>query len=505
MRSRAGDLSDEQAIAAASGLSKVFIEAGPGSGKTKVAVQVFGAQRMGDPTDGRSVVALSFTRSATAELRSRIRKFWGPRSLLAAHRICTLDTFLNDILTMLLASEEIGWPEGHTELNVIDDWKTVPGGEYGYAGARLTMDGGVVGVERHISAVRKDRIQLTQFRENIEAGTCSHEDVRRVLELYISDAKGRGIIGNWLRRNFRCVIVDEVFDANHLDIELLRVAADAEIDVIVIGDPWQALYGFRGARPDLIPELVAEKDFKRIELTQSYRFQTKDQLALVRKMRGGNAVELSSGKPGDCDVVLAHEWGTLWSCSTEILPIAIKSGSSSQWAIATVLLHAVLHSNFGTAALHAKEAFRVLGIADAQIALATNRLESVVERLSLPNEADALRESWDLAATIVFEITGTIVVGNRAPKRLQPIRARVTQPNQLIVGMTVHQSKGREWDNVGVVLTPTQLERLSAGLTVYSEPDRVTYVALTRARRSTVLINERQTLSGTIAPTVVST
>lgn len=49
------------------------------------------------------------------------------------------------------------------------------------------------------------------------------------------------------------VVVDEVFDANPLDLALVILACDAGIAVTLIGDPSQALYGFRGARPDLVP------------------------------------------------------------------------------------------------------------------------------------------------------------------------------------------------------------------------------------------------------------
>ncbi|WP_166785613.1 MULTISPECIES: ATP-dependent helicase [Cryobacterium] len=492
-------MSEEQAIASASGLSRVFIEAGPGSGKTVVAVQLFGVQRLADPTDSRSVVALSFTRSATSELRSRITRAWGPRASRSPHRVCTIDAFLNEIVCVLLASGEIGWPKGRIELDVIDDWKTVADMQYGLSGARLTMQDGVIGIERSWSSERKNRIQLTQFREKIESGICSHDDVRRVLSLYLQEAEGRRKLGVWLRNNFRCVVVDEVFDANQLDIDLLRIAVEANIEVSVIGDPWQALYGFRGARPDLIGDLVKGEKFERIVLTRSYRFETDTQLALANELRAGNPVELVSGTPMQCDVVLAHKWETLWSSSSAILPMAIKSGSSPQWAIASIILHAVVQAHFGIPGHHYKEAFRLVGIEGiVQINAATARLEPAVGHLTLFDEATALRESWDHAVGIIRELSGVVVLGQRAPSRLKPLRARLLEPGQLVIGMTVHQSKGREWDNVGVVFTESELQHVSKGLSVNSEPDRVCYVALTRARESTFLLNEVQPLTGSI-------
>jgi DNA helicase-2/ATP-dependent DNA helicase PcrA len=71
-----------------------YIEAAPGSGKTTVAAERFGILRFSPNRDDRAVVAVSFTRSATAELGQRIRRRWGPSALAWPHRVVTLDTVL---------------------------------------------------------------------------------------------------------------------------------------------------------------------------------------------------------------------------------------------------------------------------------------------------------------------------------------------------------------------------------------------------------------------------
>ena len=48
--------------------------------------------------------------------------------------------------------------------------------------------------------------------------------------------------------------------------------------------------------------------------------------------------------------------------------------------------------------------------------------------------------------------------------------------------MTIHHAKGREWDNVGVRLSATEVAHLAAGLDPEVETSRALYVALTRAR-----------------------
>ncbi|WP_344326198.1 UvrD-helicase domain-containing protein [Streptomyces macrosporus] len=57
----------------------------------------------------------------------------------------------------------------------------------------------------------------------------------------------RDVLRLHLTQTVRVLVIDEIFDANALDLSLVRLAADAGLDVTVVGDPWQALYGFRGA------------------------------------------------------------------------------------------------------------------------------------------------------------------------------------------------------------------------------------------------------------------
>lgn len=98
------DLTDEQRLAAASLRTNLFIEAGPGTGKTTVSAQRFGVQRFAAAHrhDTRAVVAVSFTRAATYNLRRRVQRLWGPGALTWPHRIVTLDTIMCDLLHDLM-------------------------------------------------------------------------------------------------------------------------------------------------------------------------------------------------------------------------------------------------------------------------------------------------------------------------------------------------------------------------------------------------------------------
>src|SRR4051794_12270890 len=111
MNSVAEALTREQVIAVASSAERLYIEAAPGSGKTTVAANRFAVQRFhrhhgGDP---RGVVAVSFTRAATWELSTRVKRYWGPGAVGVPHRVVTLDSLISDLLHSLLRQSLVTW------------------------------------------------------------------------------------------------------------------------------------------------------------------------------------------------------------------------------------------------------------------------------------------------------------------------------------------------------------------------------------------------------------
>jgi DNA helicase-2/ATP-dependent DNA helicase PcrA len=118
-------LTPEQVQAIGAHGAGVFIEAHPGSGKTTVASERFGALRF-SPTsasDSRAVIATSFTKAATRELRARIMRAWGPAALRWPHRVVTVDTLVRELLVWLLAREHVSWTDGARTLTVHDSWR----------------------------------------------------------------------------------------------------------------------------------------------------------------------------------------------------------------------------------------------------------------------------------------------------------------------------------------------------------------------------------------------
>jgi DNA helicase-2/ATP-dependent DNA helicase PcrA len=483
-------LTSEQRIAAASTIPNLFIEAEPGSGKTTVASQRFGVLRYLARPDDRCVLAISFTRSATAELRARIRRAWGPSATQWPHRIATIDFLMRRLVRALLVGGHIEWMNTQVEIEVIDDWRSVTSVSWRDTQARVGLINRRV-IVRSVPASRRSRPTLSDVQDHIGAGTCTHDDIRTVLADALQVPELAEVVKEHLSATIRAIIVDEVFDANDLDLAIVELAMDAGVEVTIIGDPWQALYGFRGARPQDVPQMVARTAMRRLPLTASFRWETEEQRQLGAELRSGASVTLPRGDIADADVALAGKWDSLWAIDRRVLPIAFPpfSDNDEGRAAATLLLNQVTRNAFQLDAAYLGESLKVLDIPNTDVRRDLEpALNAILLRLRSADSADEIHRQ--LSHTL-HEVTGrplrhAVVRDDR--QRIEALRHRVTNAAGLAPGLTIHQAKGREWDYVAVRLAESEKAALARGLSYERESERKTYVACTRARRQTFAV-----------------
>lgn len=483
-------LTREQLTAITSDAGGAFIEAHPGSGKTVVAAERFGVLRFGQAaaSDARAVVAMSFTRAATRELRRRVIQRWGTSTLQWPHRVVTVDTVLRELLDWLLSEGHLRWPGERTELTVYDSWRAAGDTTNGlFQPAVRWRDG-----EMHLVRQRLDKHRavptLGVFRAALERGECTHDEVRASMQHSLTHEGLRSLVEERLRETIRGLIVDEVFDANELDLDLLAASLRAGVSTTLIGDPWQALYEFRGARPREVRALTARDDVVVLPLTASFRWRSDKQSELARGLRASEPVELPVGTAGAADVVLGHEWKALWEADEQILPLAFGSARADlPYAGATLVLSHLTLNRFGLPSPFVRDARITLRLTErADLADAQRWVDTMCQRLTSSSAYDARLAYADMSREL-----GEII-GRPFPDRhwtreryFKWLKLRLTSDEVLVPGLTVHQAKGQEWDRVALVLTDAERAVLSTGLDAHQTVHRRVYVGCTRARSHT--------------------
>lgn len=485
-------LTDGQKSAATSSENRIYIEASPGSGKTTVAAERYGVARFGDFSGGRGVVALSFARSARGELEDRVQRRWGVDAMRWPHKVWTLDSLHCAILRHFLRSGTIEWPGGHTDLTVVDSWRGSPKSrplDVGtpYYGLSLTGKK-VVAASRQVLISGTYYTNKSDYFARLSEGVCTHDEIRHVLEVAVAQGSPlREIVRQFFKDTAKALIVDEVFDGNLVDLRIVASAAAIGVPTTLIGDPWQALYAFRGARPELVPQLTTKLGFAEYPIAESFRFRTEEMKALAVSLRAGSPVTVAGASVLDVNVVLSSDWAGLWTASNSILPFSFGQVANRVDAAIALLLDQVVTSRFRGLSTFGPDAGVILGLDPGLMRTeGTAALAPVLERLSGGKHEDAVEALMLLRTTLLAMGSQPIPklrIANEEKRaaRLQWLAKRLAA-DHLVPGLTIHQAKGREWDNVGLVLNSAEEVRLASGLTKDSEADRALYVALTRAK-----------------------
>lgn len=481
-------LTNSQRDASYSPADRLYIESVPGSGKTTVAAERFGALRYTNPSTSRAL-GLSFTRAATAQLRSRIEKRWGPHACRWPHRVITFDTLVRDLVGYLLRTGLISWPQGHTELDVLDHWRGRRGFHWLEAGSWvrvIKLDDTTVSTEaRRLRTPRPGFSRKADLEDLLSSGLCTHEELRVVLWQAIGTEKLASAIRAVLAGLATDVLVDEVFDANPLDVWLIDALNDEATTLTLIGDPWQAIYGFRQARPDLVNKHLADGGYDKANLPDSHRFRTEQTHDTAGRLRQGAPVDLPA-VTAPLDVVLASHWDHLWELAgPDVLPLSIGQLRNQTDAALLLLLDHVVRAKLGRRAVFSREAAHILGVAENALEEAGASLfAQVLEVFDAHGPGPAL-EALRVGAKDILGAPRKPPRGRRSDEAAELTLALIcsrSADGDKIPGLTVHQAKGCEWEHVGFAGPEEHYAALAAGLSVDDDFHRVLYVALTRAR-----------------------
>lgn len=259
----------DQRLAAETLDGPLIIVAGPGTGKTRTLIHRLAWLIRSRGADPASCLAITFTNRAAAEMRERLAgllppdqagvvpvltfhalglrlvREWSARlGFSAAPRVADED----ELLAAAAAALNVGFGDAVKALTRVSLAKR---------GFTAIPDPAVEAERAACGAVMRER------------GLLDFEDLI-LLPLALLERDAEAL--DQCRRRFAWISVDEFQDVDHRQYRLMKLLAPPEANLCVIGDPDQAIYGFRGS--DVRCFEMFSRDYpaaRTVSLTRNYR------------------------------------------------------------------------------------------------------------------------------------------------------------------------------------------------------------------------------------------
>ena len=275
-------LNDAQRQAVTAPLSSMLVLAGAGSGKTRVLVHRIAWLVQVEAISPYSIMAVTFTNKAAAEMRSRIEDLLGipPRGMWVgtfhglSHRLLRAhyqDAGLPESFQILDSDDQLRVIKRIMKAMQLDEKRWPPRQAQWYINSKKDeglrpdyIDPGYDPFERTMLDVYRAYHQYCEQMGVVDFG----ELLLRAHELFLK----RPDILQHYRQRFRYVLVDEFQDTNAVQYAWLRLLVGDEDKMMVVGDDDQSIYGWRGARIENIRQFT--EDFPKsttVKLEQNYR------------------------------------------------------------------------------------------------------------------------------------------------------------------------------------------------------------------------------------------
>ena len=283
----------------------LLVVAGPGSGKTRVLTERV-RRLLAKPGEHFRVLALTFTNKAANEMAERLACV--PQIAERAF-IGTMHSFCVEVLAnrgrsvginglpniferysdrkQILLEAVVGDPGLRAELATAGDNKA--------QAARL--DAWMKGISDYKNAltvaemVEDETMRRVYQLYDAAVRACGAVDFDDLLLLAYRLFEERPAVGSFYRRQFKYVCVDEAQDLNEAQYRVLCALCGKDyFNVMMVGDPKQAIFTFNKADPKYLQTFAADFKAKTIELKENFR-SSKKVIAAARALSPGYAPE----------------------------------------------------------------------------------------------------------------------------------------------------------------------------------------------------------------------
>lgn len=264
----------------------LLVVAGPGSGKTRVLTERV-RRLLDDPSQHFRILALTFTNKAANEMKERLNDV---PDILKRAFVGTLHSFCMEVLAN--RGKPIGVDGLPNIFESFDDRKQILANavrSYPQLLAELRHAGDAKEQQRRLGSWLE---RISELKNSLVLPSMVEDDNERLLyEGYDAQLRAsaavdyddlllltyrlfaeRPKIADFYQRQYKYICIDEAQDLNEAQYRLLVSLCGSDFaNVMMVGDPKQAIYVWNGADPKYLDLFQHDFKAKRIELTENFR------------------------------------------------------------------------------------------------------------------------------------------------------------------------------------------------------------------------------------------
>ena len=260
-------LNEEQLQAVQSNAPRIAVVAGPGTGKTKTLVSRILYLLQNRRVRPSEITAVTFTNKAAQEMRERLKQQLGGKKNMRNLRIGTFHSICQGLLKA----------SGETFV-LVDEGTAVD-----LAGETAACLGIKEKPQKVREMISRKRTALEEEAQGLSGEPSWLDQAARLYEEKLAALHGMDFDDLLLRalvlsrsqeqvlKGFAYLLVDEFQDISPLQYRLIQAWSGKGREVFIIGDPDQAIYGFRGADSKSFHRFQKEKDTQVLHLKKNYR------------------------------------------------------------------------------------------------------------------------------------------------------------------------------------------------------------------------------------------
>lgn len=260
-----------------------MVQAPPGSGKTLIVTERtrYLIEESGVRPD--QILVITFTRYAAREMKERFERLTAgknyPVTFGTFHSIfygilkCAYGIGANNLMSekesSVLLQEVLDQTDIESTPEVEDEEELV---------RELLREVGMVKNGLcHLKDFHSKYLTQDEFAEVFRSYEHQKKELKKfdfddmLVQCYALFRKKPEILQGWQKR-FQYILIDEFQDINRVQYEVIRMLAAPRYNLFVVGDDDQSIYGFRGAKPELMLYMKQEfPSLRTISLTVNYR------------------------------------------------------------------------------------------------------------------------------------------------------------------------------------------------------------------------------------------